>query len=186
MLTGLPDRAHGHVPGRSSGHSRRGPRASVSTRSSTATNPATCPWCLLSPVCPCRRGGGPHGFTPPIGSALVAIPRRLGHGRRPIHPAASARRRTRDAMADGAPRTVAASPEPSRRPQLDELCRASARFARLPEANAISPRLLGQPAACRADGRTSRIDHHTSVEGVGAERLPAWSTARTAELNDPR
>lgn len=34
--------------------------------------------------------------------------------------------------------------------------------------------------------RTSRIDHHTNVEGVGTDRLPAWSTARTAEENSPR
>jgi hypothetical protein len=30
------------------------------------------------------------------------------------------------------------------------------------------------------------IGHHTNVAGVGAERLPAWSTARTAEVNRPR
>jgi hypothetical protein len=32
----------------------------------------------------------------------------------------------------------------------------------------------------------SRVDHDTNVEGVGAQRLPAWSTARTAEVNCPR
>jgi pimeloyl-ACP methyl ester carboxylesterase len=33
---------------------------------------------------------------------------------------------------------------------------------------------------------TRRIDHHTNVAGVAADRLPAWSTARTAEVNRPR
>jgi hypothetical protein len=36
-----------------------------------------CPWCWLSPVCPCRRGGGPHGLTLPVGTAIVAVARRL-------------------------------------------------------------------------------------------------------------
>jgi hypothetical protein len=33
---------------------------------------------------------------------------------------------------------------------------------------------------------TSWIDHRTNVEGVGTDRLPAWSTAWTADENRPR
>jgi hypothetical protein len=41
-----------------------------------------CPWCFLTPGCPCRRGGGPAGFEL-IGPALAAIVTRLRR-RRPI------------------------------------------------------------------------------------------------------
>ena len=40
-----------------------------------------CPWCYLTPACPCRRGGGPAGFGL-LAPALVAVARRL---RRPGH-----------------------------------------------------------------------------------------------------
>ena len=33
-----------------------------------------CPWCVLTPACPCRRGGGPPSLT--LGKALVAVARR--------------------------------------------------------------------------------------------------------------
>jgi hypothetical protein len=35
-----------------------------------------CPWCFLTPACPCRRGGEPPGLT--LGKALVAVARRAG------------------------------------------------------------------------------------------------------------
>jgi len=41
-----------------------------------------CPWCYLTPACPCRRGGGPAGFVL-LGPVLVAVARRLRR-RRPI------------------------------------------------------------------------------------------------------
>jgi hypothetical protein len=34
-----------------------------------------CPWCFLTPACPCRHGGGPPSAT--LGKALVAVARRL-------------------------------------------------------------------------------------------------------------
>jgi hypothetical protein len=34
-----------------------------------------CPWCLLTPACPCRRGGGPPG--PVAAKAVVAVAKRL-------------------------------------------------------------------------------------------------------------
>lgn len=47
-----------------------------------------CPWCFVSPVCPCRRGGGAHG----VGSAMViafrgvrrALARAPGHRAVPV------------------------------------------------------------------------------------------------------
>ena len=33
-----------------------------------------CPWCFVTPSCPCRRGGGPPSLT--LGRALVAVARR--------------------------------------------------------------------------------------------------------------
>ena len=33
-----------------------------------------CPWCLVTPACPCHRGGGPPSLT--LGKALVAVARR--------------------------------------------------------------------------------------------------------------
>ena len=35
-----------------------------------------CPWCFLTPACPCRRGGEPPSLT--LGKALVAVARRVG------------------------------------------------------------------------------------------------------------
>jgi hypothetical protein len=35
-----------------------------------------CPWCFLTPACPCRHGGGPPSLT--LGKALVAVARRVG------------------------------------------------------------------------------------------------------------
>lgn len=35
-----------------------------------------CPWCFLTPACPCRRGGEPASLT--LGKALVAVARRVG------------------------------------------------------------------------------------------------------------
>jgi hypothetical protein len=34
-----------------------------------------CPWCFLTPACPCRRGGEPPGLA--IGKLIVAVARRL-------------------------------------------------------------------------------------------------------------
>ena len=36
-----------------------------------------CPWCFLTPACPCRRGGTPHAFWLPAARAIVAAVRRL-------------------------------------------------------------------------------------------------------------
>ena len=36
-----------------------------------------CPWCFLTPVCPCRRGGASHAFWLPVAKAIVAAARRL-------------------------------------------------------------------------------------------------------------
>jgi hypothetical protein len=36
-----------------------------------------CPWCILTPACPCRRGGGPYGLTLPLCRAILALVRRL-------------------------------------------------------------------------------------------------------------
>jgi hypothetical protein len=35
-----------------------------------------CPWCFLTPACPCRRGGASPGLM--LGTALVAFARRAG------------------------------------------------------------------------------------------------------------
>jgi hypothetical protein len=43
-----------------------------------------CPWCWLSPACPCRRGGDPPGLM--LGKALAAV---AGRMRRPPSPRAS-------------------------------------------------------------------------------------------------
>ena len=43
-----------------------------------------CPWCFVTPACPCRRGGRTHVYGP-IGPALVAMARSLRRRhRRPI------------------------------------------------------------------------------------------------------
>ena len=36
-----------------------------------------CPWCFISPVCPCRRGAAPHAFWLPVAREIVAAARRL-------------------------------------------------------------------------------------------------------------
>ena len=47
-----------------------------------------CPWCFVTPACPCRRGGRTHVYGP-IGPALVAVARRL---RRKLSPGAAGTR----------------------------------------------------------------------------------------------
>ena len=33
-----------------------------------------CPWCFLTPACPCRRGGGRAGFGPLSGALALESP----------------------------------------------------------------------------------------------------------------
>ena len=40
-----------------------------------------CPWCLLTPVCPCHRGAGPYASWLSLARAIVVAVRRLRNGR---------------------------------------------------------------------------------------------------------
>jgi hypothetical protein len=42
-----------------------------------------CPWCFVTPACPCRRGGDPPGLL--IGTAILALARRLRQFVTPSH-----------------------------------------------------------------------------------------------------
>ena len=83
LLKTMPDRVRAEVPETHPAGARHAARERRPVRRRPSRLSAVmCPWCFVSPVCPCRRGGAPHAFWLPSARAIVAAVSRRRSRRR--------------------------------------------------------------------------------------------------------